>query len=158
MKSIIIYTTKHGYVEITVQVLESKMDGQVTSVNIMKENPPSLEEYDNVILGGSIYMGRIQKKMSDYISKNLPQLMSKRIGLFICAGSPDPKARVKELESAYPAELYNHAVTKEVFGYEINFEKLGFFEKLVMKAVTGDKSNISELCEDNIANFAKAMC
>lgn len=157
MKSIIIYSTKYGSVEKAAKTLKSKMSGEVLLVNVIKETVPSLDEYDNVILGGSIYMGKTQKELTNYISKNLPLLMNKRIGLFICAGLPDPQARAKELASAFPPELYDHAVCKEILGHEINYEKINFFDKMVMKAVKGDKNSSSQFYEDKIDNFAKAI-
>lgn len=157
MKSIIIYTTKHGSVEKASKYLSSRLDGEVLMVNLMKEEVPAFDGIDNVILAGSIYVGKIQKEMTDYVSKNLPELLKKQVGLFICAGSPQIEARYKELESSFPTELYNHAVSKDVFGYEILYEKLGFFERLIMKAVKGDKNSVSEFYEDRINAFAKAI-
>ena len=90
-------------------------------------------------------MGRIQKQLTDYVSKNISALLNKRMGLFVCAGSPDAAARIKELESSFPSELYGKAVCKKVFGYEINYEKLGFLEKTIMKAVKGDKESVSDI-------------
>jgi menaquinone-dependent protoporphyrinogen oxidase len=157
MKSIVIYATKYGSAEKAAGILKSGMEGQVHQVNIMKQKAPVLDEYDNVILGGSIYMGRIQKKITDYITANLPVLLNKRIGLYICAGLPDPETRAKELAGAFNAELYEHAVCKEIFGHELNYEKMGFLDKLIMKAVKGDKNSSSEFYQDKIEAFAKAM-
>ena len=157
MKTIIIYTTKYGTAEKSAKMLESKINGEVRLVNIMKDDAPQIDEYDNVILGGSIYVGRIQKEMTEYVTANLQSLLKKRTGLFICAGSPDMAAREKELDTSFPSELYNVAVCKEVFGSEICFNKLKFFEKFMMKAVKGDKNDSSDLSEEKINNFAKVM-
>lgn len=157
MKSIIIYATKHGSVENAAKILKSKMNGDVLLVNVMKESLPSLEAYDTVILAGSIYMGQIQKQLTNYINTNLSALMQKRIGLFICAASPEQEARVKELETSFPIELYSRAICKDVFGYELNFAKLNFFEKLIMRMVTGSKESSSYLDQGKIAAFAKVI-
>ncbi|WP_141430796.1 flavodoxin domain-containing protein [Bacillus sp. 03113] len=156
MKTIIIYATKYGSVEKAAQILKSKMGGRVDLFNIMKESIPSLEKYDRVILGGSIYVGKIQKKLSNYTVKNLSTLLTKNIGLFICAGEKDSDVREKELIEAYPDELYQHATTKEIFGFEINYEKLNFLEKLVMRS-KGVKKSVSKIAEDKIEVFAKKM-
>lgn len=157
MKSIIIYSTKYGCTEKTANMLKSYLNGDVQLVNIMKDSVPSLEEYDNVILGGSIYIGKIQKKLINYITENLPSLMKKRVGLFICAGNPQPEERVKELVSAFPSELYNHAIVKEALGYEICFRKLNFIDKKIMAMVKGNKEDSSELSEEKVKKFAGAM-
>jgi len=157
MKTLIIYTTKYGCVQKVANILKSKLNGKVDSFNIIKENAPPLDEYDNIILGGSIYFGKIQKELTSFITENLSLLLKKRIGLFICAGAPDPQTRCKELESVFPSDLYNHALSKEIFGYSIDYQKLNFIDKLITKAVRGDKSNVSEIYEDRINNFAKVI-
>lgn len=156
MKSIIIYTTKYGSVEKAAERLKSKMDGEVHLVNIMKEKSPALNEYDCVILGGSIYAGKVQKELTEYISQNVPLLLEKRVGLFICAGQPEP-IKTQELQTSFPVELFEHAAAKDVFGYEYNFEKLNFLEKLVIRVVAGVKSSKFELSDEKIDHFAKQL-
>jgi Flavodoxin len=157
MKSIIIYSTKYGCTEKAAKLLKSKMAGETLTVNLMKEKVPPIGEYDTVILGGSIYIGRIQKELTNYINRNISELLNKKIGLFICAGSPDEGARAKELETSFPAELYGHAISKEVFGSEICFEKLGFFDKKILSMVQGSKESSYNLSEEKIESFARIM-
>lgn len=157
MKNIIIYSTKYGCTEKAASMLKANMGGETTMVNIIKESVPSIEEYDTVILGGSIYMGKIQKKLTDYMAQNLPSLLKKKTGLFICAGSPEPDGRRKELESSFPQELLGNAAAKEVFGHEIRFEKLNFIEKNIMRMIKGNKEDSGDLSEEKIIIFAKTI-
>ena len=157
MKTIIIYSTKYGTVEKAAKMLKSKISGDVQLINVQKEQVPSLQPYDNVVLGGSIYIGMIQKELKNYINNNLSTLLQKRVGLFICGASPDASALVKEIETSYPAELFKHAVCKEVFGHEINFPKLKFFDKLVLRMVQGNNNSSSNISEEKITKFAKEL-
>lgn len=157
MKTIIIYTTKYGSAENAATILKSKMEGEVKLVNLMKEEVPELDGYDNVVLGGSIYAGKIQKKLSKFVHKNLSILMKKRVGLFICAGEKEQEVREKELVNAFPNELSAYATCKEIFGYEIHYERLNFLEKKLVGAILGHKKGCSELSEDKIGSFAKGM-
>lgn len=156
MKSVIVYTTKYGSVEKVAKLLESKMEGEVVLVNLMKEEGPDPDEFDQVILGGPIYMGRVQKQLTGYIAKHLPALLKKKIGLFICGGLAEPK-RVQELQSSFPPELYEHAVVKEEFGYEFQVEKLRFFDKLMLRMVAGVKTSKSHLSFEKIDRFAETI-
>lgn len=156
MKSAIIYATKYGCVEKAAKILQSKLNGKVSLFNITKETVPNLEDYDNVILGGSIYVGKIQKVLTNYLNSNLPSLLHKRVGLFICAGQPEP-IRTKELQEAFPVELFNHATVKEVFGYEYNFDKLNFLDKLIVRKVAGVTESCYALSSEKIQNFIKAI-
>jgi len=157
VRTIIVYTTKYGCVEKAVNILKSKMAGDVSDVNLAKEKAPSLEPFDNVILGGSIYVGKIQKALTKYIDSNLRVLLSKRVGLFICAAQPEPVS-TKELEDNFPAELFNHAVVKEVFGHEYRLDKTGFINKVILRKVAGVTESASALSEEKITSFAMAMC
>jgi menaquinone-dependent protoporphyrinogen oxidase len=157
LKTIILFATKYGSVENALAILRPKLIGDVRQVNIMKENAPSLNEYDQVIIGGSIYVGKIQKKLSKFVDKNLPLLLTKRVGLFICAGEKKAEVREKELVDAFPNELFKHAVCKGIFGYEIHYEKLNFLEKKMVAAVLGHKEGCSELSVGKIERFAEMM-
>jgi menaquinone-dependent protoporphyrinogen oxidase len=157
MKSIIIYSTKYGAAEKAAKILKSKLQGEVELRNIMKESIPVLDEYDNVVLGGSIYVGKIQKKLTEYMEKNLQVLLNKRVGLFLCSGETNGGQAVKQMEGAFPAELYKKAICKDNFGSEIYYEKMNFFEKFIMKKVKGVNKSYSELKEETIDNFAKVM-
>lgn len=156
MKTLIIYATKYGCTEKAANILREKMNGEILLINIAKDKVPNLDDYDNIILGGSIYVGKIQKTLTSYINSNLPYLLHKRVGLFICAAQPEP-VRTKELEEAFPVELYNHAVAKDAFGYEYRFDKLKFLDKLIVRKIAGVTDSVYELSEQKIENFAKAV-
>jgi menaquinone-dependent protoporphyrinogen oxidase len=155
-KTIVIFSTKHGSVENAVKLLKEKLGGEVTVINIMNEDPPELNEYENVILGGSIYVGKIQKQLSKYMEKHLSELLTKRIGLFICAAERED-IREKELIDSFPKKLFEHSICKEIFGYEIHYEDMNFIEKKVVGSILGHKKNHSELSESKIDSFVKAM-
>jgi menaquinone-dependent protoporphyrinogen oxidase len=155
-KTIMIYATKHGSVENAVAILKEKMPGEILLVNIMGEVPPSLADYENVIIGGSIYVGKIQKKLEKYVENHLDELLKKKVGLFICAAQEE-KVREKELEDAFPRELYQHACCKEVFGYEIHYEDMNFIEKKIVSKILGHKESYSELSGEKMDHFARVM-
>ncbi len=154
--TIMIYATKHGSVENAVNILKEKMPGEIDIVNITGEEPPPLADYENVIIGGSIYAGKIQKKLSKYIEKHLKELLAKRVGIFICAAQEE-KVREKELEDAFPAELFQRALCKEVFGYEIHYEDMNFIEKKLVSKILGHKESYSELSDEKMDHFAHVM-
>lgn len=157
MKTVILYSTKHGTVEKAVKLLNKELGESVISYR-MKKNIPlslSLNDFDLVILGGSIYMGNIQKEIRNFIKQNLDILLTKRVGLFICAGHPNPIEIQKEWENAFPKELYNHAIVKENIGYEFDFNKMSFLEKAMIKKIHGIKESQFALSNETITHFAR---
>ncbi|WP_155671232.1 flavodoxin domain-containing protein [Ornithinibacillus caprae] len=109
MNTIIIYATKHGTVEKAVSLLKRNLKGNIIIANVNK-HVPSLEIFDTVIIGGSIYYGKVQKELTQYMKKNSRLLLTKRLGLFLCAGHPNPQQRKIEMENAFPKEILEHAL------------------------------------------------
>jgi menaquinone-dependent protoporphyrinogen oxidase len=97
------------------------------------------------------------KAMSDYMRQNYEVLKGKRLALFVCAGEQDPTIAEKQLVSAFPEELYNRAVVREVFGGELEWNKLDSITKLVLRFVKGIKDGYSRLSEDKIDKFARRV-
>ncbi|MEG6571784.1 flavodoxin domain-containing protein [[Clostridium] cellulosi] len=145
MKTIIIYSTKYGCAGELAYLIQKELKGECKIVNVMKSSVPPLNDYDTVILGGSLYIGRIQKQLKKYVNEHLDTLLTKKVGLFLSAG--DPKA----------AE--NEVVRKNVFpkAHAYKFDKMGFFDRFIVKRVAGLSENVTEYYENRIKAFAEAL-
>ena len=148
MKTLIVYSSKYGCTEKCADFLSKELKDKPDIIN--------LSLYNKVIIGGSIYMGKIQKEVSDFCSKNLEVLKEKQIGLFIC-GMQEGDSINTEINQNFPKELIEIATVIKHFGGEFDFSKMGFFEKLIVKIVAKASSNKSNILKDNITNFAKIM-
>lgn len=156
MKNLIVFTTKYGSVEKSSQLLKEKLQGETTIVNLKKDSVLDLQGFDNIILGGSIYAGKIQKEMMAFVNAHLDRLLQKRVALFICAGEPKEKS-LTELKEAFLEKLYDHAISKELFGNEVHIEKMNFLEKLVLRFAKHVTESSSNLSEENITKLAEAV-
>ncbi|CEG25547.1 flavodoxin domain-containing protein [Bacillus sp. B-jedd] len=155
MKNLIIYETKHGTVEHAVSLLADRLEGQTRTARVSDGSIPPIAEFDTVILGGSIYFGKIQKALSTFIVKHTDELLQKRLGLFICGAHPDSNEREKELREAFPEKLREHALAKEVFGFQIHFQSLNRLEKSIAKSILRQKEDKEGLDMEAIASFAE---
>lgn len=155
MSTLIAYASKYGFTEKCAKALSSKLDGRVDVVNLDIKRP-NLEAYDTVIIGGSVYIGKIRKPVRRFCAQNLDRLSKKRLGLFIC-GLAEGADADRQLQTVFPKELLAAAAAKESFGGECNFEKMNFFEKAVMEKFTGSADNISGISEEHITLFAKQL-
>lgn len=156
MKSIILFTSKYGCTEKAAYLLKAQLGDETEVVNLMNVKEPSLDQYDTVILGGSIYFGKIQKEMKEFSNKFQTKLSGKHLGLFICAGAKGEQA-AQELKSSFPEKLYNHSITNEVFGDEIYTEKLSRIDRFVIRMVKGKNKGVNGLSMDTIERFALEM-
>jgi len=155
MKTIIVYGTKYGTAEKCSKLLKAKLQGEVTLVNIKKESLPDITAFDNIIIGGSIYMGQIRKEVKKFCTENLNVLKDKRVGLFICGLSNEDV--ITPFKNSFPEVLLNNAIAKEHFGGEVVFKRMNFLEGFIMKKVAKTDKDVSKLSEENINKFAESV-
>jgi menaquinone-dependent protoporphyrinogen oxidase len=157
VNTLILYESKHGTVAHAVSILAESLNGEVVAVKLSDGNIPPLAGFDAVILGGSIYFGKIQKTMSRFIDKNKQELLGKKLGLFICGAHPDQKEREKELQLAYPKELMVQAAAADILGYQIHIQEFNRLEAIIVKSILGLKEDKDGLDRGRIEAFARKM-
>ena len=64
MSTLIVYASKYGCTEKCVKLMSKKLNDKVDLINLKNINDIDLSKYDKVIIGGSIYIGRIQKEVT----------------------------------------------------------------------------------------------
>ncbi|MCM0650171.1 flavodoxin domain-containing protein [Clostridium swellfunianum] len=156
MNTLIVYSSKYGCTEKCAGLLVKELNDKVDIKNLKNAGDIDISKYDKVIVGGSIYIGRIQKEVTEFCSKNLDKLKAKGIGLFIC-GMQESEAINTELNQNFPSELLNIAAAKGYFGGEFILDKMSFMEKLIVKMVSKVSSDKSNILKDNIHKFAQEM-
>jgi menaquinone-dependent protoporphyrinogen oxidase len=154
MKTLIAYTSKYGCTEKCAKILSEKLPGETDLINLEGERPVDLSAYDRIIIGGSIYMGRVQKPVTDFCNKNLDQLKGKKLGLFICCMSEGKDAEA-QLNNAFPKELLDIAIAKDYFGGEFIFKKMNPLHRLIVKKIAKTDKDISKISHERIANFGQ---
>jgi len=82
--------------------LKSGLSGTAELADINEINPKTLliESFDTVILGSSIYIGAISKKLRAFCIENVDVLSRKRVGIFLCCGVPEQTIFVQKLSGS----------------------------------------------------------
>ncbi len=156
MNTLIVYSSKYGCTEKCAKLIKEKLNDEVVLINLKNVKEVDLSKYNKVIIGGSIYIGKIQKSVTEFCTKYLDQLVKKKIGLFIC-GMQDSEVMNTELNQNYPTELLKIAESKEWLGGEFLLDKMSFMDKLIVKKVSKVTSNKSNILEDKIIQFVQVM-
>ncbi|SCY90797.1 flavodoxin domain-containing protein [Alkaliphilus peptidifermentans] len=156
MKTIIVYSTKYGTTEKCANSLSKKLSGEIDLVNLKSINDIDLSLYERVIIGGSIYLGRIQKEVTNFCSNNLEALKEKKLGLFICCMRDGNEMDI-QLKAAFPQELVDKAIAIDAFGGEFIFDKMGFIDRFIVKKVSKTDKDTSNILETNIVDFSELM-
>lgn len=156
MDVLIAYATKHGCTEKCAKLLSEKLNGRVDLCNLQEGRVPELTHYDKVVIGGSVYIGRIRKEVTEFCAKNLNILEDKKVGLFIC-GMRDGDDANTEINTSFPQKLLNAAVAKEHFGGEFIFKNMNFMERFIVKKVSNIDKDMSNILQENINKFAQLV-
>ncbi|MDO5664214.1 MAG: flavodoxin domain-containing protein [Bacteroidia bacterium] len=155
--TLIVYASRHGNVEKCARELFTALDGKVDICNLNNRKLfPDISTYDSIIIGGSIYYGKVQKSVSDFCNINFDVLIQKRLGLFISCLYADEKAE-KELRESFPPELHKHATVSDYFGGEIDKSKLSFLEKILVNQMIKSGELILSISQEKIKQFAEKM-
>ncbi|ADU28906.1 flavodoxin domain-containing protein [Evansella cellulosilytica] len=157
MKTLIVYCSHHGTTKKAVSVLQKNLNCETSLLDLREEKYDNvLHDADVVIIGGSIHIGNIQGKLKHFMRDNLFLLLEKKVGLFICCMREGEEAR-KQFEVAFPEELRSNAIASGLFGGEFLFSKMNFFEKLIVKKVSGVSTDTSKIDEAAMKTFADTV-
>jgi menaquinone-dependent protoporphyrinogen oxidase len=157
MKSLIVYCSSHGTTEKAVRFLSEGLKGEVLAVDLKREKVKyDLRDYDTVIIGGSIHVGNIQRKIKQFISHNLVPLLEKEVGLFLCC-MRDGETAIEQFNNAFPQELRKNSAAMGLFGGEFLLSEMNFLEKQIVKKVSGATIDQSNLDYDAIKEFVSKI-
>ena len=155
-KTLIIYSSKYGCTADCAMNLKSRLQGDVTVLDVKNSTAnTNYNDYDTVIIGGSVYVGKMAKPLRAFCEKNLNTLVKKRIGIFLCCALPKDSSKV--LGDNIPSTLLKHAVTTKVFGCEARLEKMSFIDKTIIKAVTKGDFSSFKVSSERLDEFAKEI-
>ena len=157
MKTLVAYASRHGTAEKIAHLLSLEIqDSQVRLLDLRHESATvNIDDFDQVIIGGSIHFGEIQKSVKEFYNQYHKQLMTKKLGLFLCFMRDE--IAEEEFNNAYPEELQNHAKALGFFGGELLFEKMNFMERLVVSTVSKKTENEYHIDEEAVESFIWKM-
>jgi menaquinone-dependent protoporphyrinogen oxidase len=153
MKTLILYASKHGAAaEIARRI--SKHFGNA-AVHDLKQDAPSLDGFDCVIIGSALYAGMIRKEAKSYMARNAALLCNKKLGLYLC-GLDDSK-EADYFKNNFPPEVLQPAKAKAFLGGIFDPKKAGFMERMIMKAVAKQSEYTDNIDDSKIKQFAEVM-
>jgi len=156
MKTLIVYASKYGCAADCAGYLRCKLPGDAVLSDINKvDKQIELKEYDAVVIGGSVYIGKVSKKLRAFCENNLDVLKKKRIGLFLCCAQTEQAD--KFFADNFLPELISVAKTAKAFGSEARLDKMTFFDKAIIKAVTKGDFSSFKVSFERIEEFAEEI-
>jgi menaquinone-dependent protoporphyrinogen oxidase len=126
---LIVYGTRYGATAATSQVIAEtlRQEGfEVEVVDAKKDKVQSVDEYDLVIVGSGIQMGKWTSEPESFLKKYQEELSRKKVAIFVSCGSANPMSegeqKKKEMDEGKRKYLEDKAAE-----YNLKPVALGFF-------------------------------
>lgn len=155
MKILLLYASKYGCTEDCANYLKSKLNKEVNIASLKKFSMIDLQQFDWIIIGGSIYVGKIQKEVKLFCEQNIQKLLTKNIVLFMCCTTPEQVNNF--FKSNFSPELLKHAKEKVNFGGELRQHKMRFFDKKITAMISKLEPKKVEILYSNIDQLAMSI-
>jgi len=127
-KALIVYGTRTGTAAITAQEIAQTLQKQgieAKVVNAKKEKIQSITEYDLIIVGSGIQIGRWTGEPEDFLKKFKKELATKKVALFVNCGSAAEKLNPDKPEIL--ANAKTKYLVEKAAKYNLNCAALGLF-------------------------------
>jgi menaquinone-dependent protoporphyrinogen oxidase len=148
-KALIVYGTRTGTTAETSEVIAETLrkEGlEVKVVDAKKDKVQSIDEYDLVIVGSGIQMGKWTGEPESFLKKFQKELSTKKVAVFVTCGSANPlsegEQKKKEMDEGRRKYLdekvakYNlKPVALGFFGGCYDFNKMGWFFKKTLSSI-----------------------
>ncbi len=156
MKTLIVYETLHGSSEKCSKILKEKLTHSADLHRLKENENIAIDEYDIIIIGGSIHMGVIHTRVKNFVEMNFRKILNKPHGLFICCMEQGENA-MTQFDNAFPQKLRESALANGIFGGELILKKMNLFEKNLIKKITRLKHPLSNINLEEINKFAEKI-
>lgn len=138
MKTLIAYASKYGTTRDCAARLKELLGPDTELADLNAAPKTDVSGYDRVVVGSSIYMGKLQKSARNFCKKNSAALQQKRVAFFVCGFSKMDEAR-QYMDRQIPEELLKGAEIGH-FGAEVRVDKAKSIDKFFLKKVEEDDS------------------
>lgn len=155
MKTLVLYASKYGCTEDCSKYLKSKISEGCDLFNLKNPKEIDLHQYDQIIIGSPIYIGKIRKEAKSFCEQNLETLLAKKIALFICCTTPDEAEDF--FKKNFPPELLSHSLKNADFGGELRQAKMGFFDKKLTGMIAKTAPKTMGIAYENIDLLASLI-
>lgn len=148
-KALIVFGTRYGTTANTSDVIADtlrQVGFEVKIVDVKKDKVRSISEFDLVIVGSGIQMGKWTREPEEFLKKYQNDLSTKKVALFVSCGSANPlsegEQKNKEMNDAKKKYLEDKSVEYNVkpialgfFGGCYEFNKMSWFFKKTLSSI-----------------------
>jgi len=144
MKSIILYESKAGCTKKCADYILKSHEADLGLISFFRED---LNNYENIVLMTPVYMGKVNKKFKELLTRKKDLLLTKRVIIVIIGMNHE--AFDSMVKQNIDKEMREHA---EIIygGGAYNLEKLNFIDRRILKSVTGVTKSSEHINYENL--------
>ena len=139
MKILVAYSSKSGTTRECAEKLVSLLPKDLVTLANIETDAPSLDEFDIVIVGGHVRMGKMCKPFRKFIADNEALINKKPHAFFICAGLVESTEYY--FEKAVPRHLLNSSISNMCFGGDLRVKMQKGLDKIIAKIILSSIKN-----------------
>lgn len=157
MNTLILYATKTTTTEKCAQKIKTATGNEaIKIVNIADSKRIDISDYDQIVIGTGLYMGKIHKLIKRFINKNSEMLLSKKLHFYIC-GLGGGEESLPAFNNDVANDLRLHATQIKYLGNEIHYELMNPIYRFVIKQIVKSHDPKIGLLEAELVEFAKQI-
>ena len=149
MSALVVFGTRYGSTAKIAEEIGTVLSDEgfkVRVVNAAKDTISDISEFDIVIVGSGIKMGKWTKETLDFLKKFEADLSHKKVALFASCGYSREPEKVDEARENFLIKVADKypsikPVSLGLFGGVFSFDKYGFVEKLLFRGIKKDLEN-----------------
>ncbi len=145
MKKWYIYSTKQGTTKKCGEYIKEKEDELI--LHNIKTGEPKVTKGDSVIVATSFYIGKPNKKISEYIKNNQELIKACNSTLLVCGTVEEDNKDILEKSFQDNLTLFDHVV---LGGHAFDLKQLNFMEKQIIKKVANVTENQDHIKYENL--------
>jgi menaquinone-dependent protoporphyrinogen oxidase len=159
MKVLIAYRTRYGTTAACAKRLAERIGAETAVLDLARDRDRAVAAAataDVVLIGGSIYGGKIQREVPAFCERQREPLLERPVGLFICCLYRGERA-MEELASSFPEWLLAHAFDRRPLGGEVHPERLTLVDRVLLRGLEVPRGGIAAVQADAIEELARAV-
>jgi menaquinone-dependent protoporphyrinogen oxidase len=145
--ALIVYGTRTGATAKTAELIANELRQEgltVRVVNAKDEKVQSISEYELIIVGSSIQMGRWTKEPEQFLRRFQRDLSTKQSAFFVSCGAAHPEAswrpqEIAEVHQKYleakVTQYHLHPIAMSLFGAIYDFNKISWLHRKIMSGL-----------------------
>jgi menaquinone-dependent protoporphyrinogen IX oxidase len=154
LKVLVVYDTRHGFTEHCLGLLSAELPQAELWPLRARSGTPAWSDYDAVVFGGPVYFGRWAPRVVRLLARHTQAVAAiPTVAAFVVSLSPRAGAQ-QYLRRALPDPLAGKPGHVACFGGSIVWNKLAWWEKVLVRRARGIETDVSNLDLGEIQGLA----